>query len=118
MSWKRSIPSCGRGLIELMGGDFDFAALTEVDDTVREEILDELPAATVAEGVREMDSDDTVYILEDLPKEEQAEILQQLPAPELRGYRGRRQERVFRAQRPGGKTASSSRSNRFTRASP
>jgi magnesium transporter len=69
-------------LIELMGGDFDFAALTEVDDTVREEILDELPAATVAEGVREMDSDDAVYILEDLPKEEQAEILQQLPAPE------------------------------------
>jgi magnesium transporter len=69
-------------LIELMGGDFDFTALTEVDDTVREEILEELPAETVAEGVREMDSDDAVYILEDLPKEDQAEILQQLPAPE------------------------------------
>ena len=32
-------------LIELMGADFDFTALTEVDDTVREEILEELPAA-------------------------------------------------------------------------
>src|SRR5712691_2154683 len=69
-------------LIELMGGAFDFTALTEVDDTVREEILEELPAQTVAEGVREMDSDDAVYLLEDLPKEDQAEILEQLPAPE------------------------------------
>jgi magnesium transporter len=69
-------------LIALMGKDFDFTALTEVDDAVREEILEELPAETVAEGVRELDSDDAVYILEDLPKEEQAEILEQLPPPE------------------------------------
>ncbi len=69
-------------LVELMGKDFDFAALTEVDDTVREEILEELPPETVAEGVRELESDDAVYILEDLPKEDQAEILEQLPAPE------------------------------------
>jgi magnesium transporter len=69
-------------LIELMGADFDFTALTEVDDTVREEILEELAAETVAEGVRELDSDDAIYILEDLPKEEQAEILEQLPPPE------------------------------------
>ena len=68
--------------IELLGKDFDFTALTEVDDTVREEILEELPAETVAEGVRELDSDDAVYILEDLPKEEQAEILEQLSPPE------------------------------------
>ena len=47
-------------LVELMGDDFDFSALTEVDDTVREEILEELPAETVAEGVRELDSDDAV----------------------------------------------------------
>ncbi len=69
-------------LIELMGPDFDFTALTEVDDTVREEILEELPSETVAEGVRELESDDAVTILEDLPKDEQAEILDQLPAPE------------------------------------
>ena len=69
-------------LVELMGRAFDFTALTEVDDTVREEILEELPPATVAEGVRELDTDDAVFILEDLPKDEQAEILEQLPAPE------------------------------------
>jgi magnesium transporter len=69
-------------LVELMGDDFDFSALTEVDDTVREEILEELPAETVAEGVRELDSDDAVTILEDLPKDEQTEILEQLPTSE------------------------------------
>jgi magnesium transporter len=69
-------------LIELMGKDFDFSALTEVDDTVREDILDELKPETVAEGVRELDSDDAVYILEDLDRQEQDEILQQLPTVE------------------------------------
>ncbi len=69
-------------LVELMGHDFDFTALTEVDHTVREEILEELPPETVAEGVRELDSDDAVTILADLPKDEQTEILEQLPAPE------------------------------------
>jgi magnesium transporter len=69
-------------LVELMGRAFDFTALTEVDDTVREEILEQLPPRTVAEGVRELDSDDAVFILEDLPKDEQTEILRQLPIPE------------------------------------
>ncbi|MCP8939024.1 magnesium transporter [Alsobacter sp. SYSU M60028] len=69
-------------LIELLGDDFDFAALTEVDDAVREEILEELPAETVAEGVKDLDSDDAVYILEGLDKEDQDEILDALPASE------------------------------------
>jgi magnesium transporter len=69
-------------LIELLGIDFDYTALTEVDDTVREEILEELPPQAVAEGVRDLDSDDAVAIIGDLPKEDQAEILQQLPPPE------------------------------------
>jgi len=69
-------------LVELLGIHFDFSALTEVDDSVREEILEEMPPAQVAEGVRELESDDAVAILEDLPKKEQAEILEQLPATE------------------------------------
>jgi magnesium transporter len=69
-------------LVSLLGIDFDFAALTEVDDAVRDEILDELPPQTVAKGVSELESDDAVAILEDLPKEEQAEILEQLPQPD------------------------------------
>ena len=69
-------------LIELLGIDFDFTALTEVDDAVREDILEELPPQAVAEGVRDLASDDAVVILGDLSKEEQAEILEQLPPPE------------------------------------
>jgi magnesium transporter len=69
-------------LVELLGIDFDFTALTEVDDAVREEILEELPPRTVAEGVRDLDSDDAVAILADLPQAERAEILEQLPPPE------------------------------------
>jgi magnesium transporter len=69
-------------LVELLGIDFDFAALTEVDDAVRGEILEELEPRTVAEGVRDLDSDDAVAILADLPQQERAEILDQLPATE------------------------------------
>ena len=66
--------------IALMGGDFDYAALTEVDDAVREEILEELPNEAIADGVRDLDSDDAVYIIEDLAKEDRAEVLDKLPA--------------------------------------
>jgi magnesium transporter len=69
-------------LIELLGSAFDFTALTEVDEAVREEILEELETATVAEGVRDLESDDAVTILASLPEEEKAEVLEQLPAME------------------------------------
>ncbi|WP_201862819.1 magnesium transporter [Microvirga soli] len=76
------VPDHRHRLIELLGASFDFAALTEVDEAVREEILEELETSTVAEGVRDLDSDDAITILESLPEEEQAEVLDQLPAIE------------------------------------
>src|ERR1700742_2225690 len=69
-------------LVELTGADFDFSALNEVDDSVREEILEELEPETVAEGVRELESDDAVELLETLDEEDQEEILEKLPAKE------------------------------------
>jgi magnesium transporter len=69
-------------LVELMGREFDFAALTEVEDIVREEILEELPTETIAEGVHDLESDDAITILEDLPAEEQQQVLESLPAGE------------------------------------
>jgi magnesium transporter len=69
-------------LVELTGADFDFSALNEVDDTVREEILEELEPETVAEGVRELESDDAVELLEGLDQEDQEEILEKLPPSE------------------------------------
>src|ERR1700755_3496410 len=69
-------------LVELTGADFDFSALNEVDNTVREEILEELEPETVAEGVRELESDDAVELLEGLDEEDQEEILEKLPPQE------------------------------------
>jgi len=69
-------------LVELTGTDFDFSALNEVDDSVREEILEELEPETVAEGVRELESDDAVELLEGLDEADQEEILDKLPATE------------------------------------
>jgi magnesium transporter len=69
-------------LVELTGTDFDFSALNEVDDTVREEILEELEPETVAEGVRELESDDAVELLETLDEKDQEEILEKLPPSE------------------------------------
>src|SRR4051794_9264978 len=69
-------------LVELTAKDFDFSALNEVDDAVREEILEELGPEAVAEGVRELDSDDAVELLEGLDAEDQEEILEKLPPSE------------------------------------
>jgi magnesium transporter len=69
-------------LVELTGTDFDFAALNELDDSVREEILEELEPETVAEGVRELDSDDAIELLESLDEQDKEEILDKLPPSE------------------------------------
>jgi magnesium transporter len=69
-------------LIELLGSAFDFTALTEVDEAIREEILEGLNTSTLAEGVRDLDSDDAVTILESLAEEDKAEVLDQLPPME------------------------------------
>ena len=57
-------------LVRLLGDDFDYTALTEVDEAIRREIVDDLPNEKVAEGLEELDSDDAVYILEDLDEQD------------------------------------------------
>ena len=69
-------------LITLLGPDFDFTALTEVDENIRDEIIEELPNAAVALYVRDLESDDAVSLLEDLDAEDRQEILEALPAVE------------------------------------
>ena len=76
------LPDQRRALVDLLGTDFDFSALTEVDEAIRLDIVDNLPNAQIAQAVQELDSDDAVYILEDLDQEDQDEILSQLPFTE------------------------------------
>jgi magnesium transporter len=104
-------PSLRPRLVELLGIDFDFTALTEVDDAVRDEILEELRPQTVAEGVRDIESDDAVALLEDMPHAERTEILDQIPASERQALArsldypedsaGRRMQTEFIAVPPG-----------------
>jgi magnesium transporter len=69
-------------LIEILGENFDFAALNELDEGERASILDQLDTETVAEGVRDLESDEAVYLLESLDEQDQEEILDHMPAVE------------------------------------
>lgn len=71
-----------RALVSLLGNDFDMAALTEVDEAIRLDIVEHMPNEQIAAALGEMDSDDAVYILEDLNEEDQDEILSKLPFTE------------------------------------
>ncbi|MFD0917654.1 magnesium transporter [Pseudahrensia aquimaris] len=71
-----------QAFVRLSGADFDFTVLTEVDEAIRVDIVDGMEAEQVAEGVRDLDSDDAVFILEDLGNEAREEILAQIPFQE------------------------------------
>lgn len=75
-------PDARLSLVQLLGDDFDMTALTQVDEAIRMEIVDQLPNDQIAAGIGELDSDDAVYILEDLDQEDRDEILSQLPFTE------------------------------------
>ena len=66
-------------LIAALGGDFKAAALTELDEAVRDQMLEAMPAEQVAEALQQLDSDEAVYLIENLDKEEQSDILAKLP---------------------------------------
>ena len=64
-----------RRLIELYGPDFDGDILSELDESIREEVLHTLHPEVLAGAVRELDSDDVVDLVEDLEQDQQAAIL-------------------------------------------
>ena len=76
------LPEQRVALVNLLGDDFDLAALTEVDEAIRLEIVDQMPNEAIAAALTDLDSDDAVYILEDLDQEDREEILAQLPFTE------------------------------------
>jgi magnesium transporter len=73
-------PEQRRLLITTLGDDFKAGALPELDEAVRDQVLEAMPAEQVAEALQQLDSDEAVYLIEDLDKEEQSDILAQLPS--------------------------------------
>lgn len=67
-----------RRLIEIYGRDFDGDILSELDETIREDVLGILQPEVLAEAVRELESDDVVDLIEDLEQDQQNAILEAL----------------------------------------
>ena len=72
-------PEQRAALISTLGEDFDAAALPELDEAVRDQVLEVMPSEQVAEALQQLDSDEAVYVIEDLDKDEQSDILAKLP---------------------------------------
>jgi magnesium transporter len=68
-------PGDRRDLLRLWSGEMDGEILSEIDEAIRDEVIEYLPASVLAEAVRELDSDDLVDILEDLEEPQQEAIL-------------------------------------------
>lgn len=75
-------PSDREALLALWKGGGDGEALgdvlSELSDSIREEVIEALPEALVASAVRELETDDVVDILEDLDTPAQEKILDAL----------------------------------------
>lgn len=67
-----------RGFLALYAREIDGDLLSEIDETIREEVIAALPVEVVAEAVRDLDTDDVVDILEDLEAPAQGRILDAL----------------------------------------
>ncbi len=67
-----------RNLVLLYDREFDGEILSELDESIREEIIVFLHPQVLADAVRELDSDDVVDLIEDLEPEQQETILDAL----------------------------------------
>ncbi|MVO17000.1 magnesium transporter [Parasedimentitalea huanghaiensis] len=65
-------------LIQLYGREFDGEILTELEESVREEVLPILNPQVLAEAVRDLETDDVVDLVEDLEEPQQEAILEVL----------------------------------------
>ncbi|MDW3183589.1 magnesium transporter [Roseobacter sp.] len=65
-------------LVRLYGREFDGEILSELDESIREEVISVLTPQVLTQAVRDMDSDDVVDLVEDLEDEQQEAILDAL----------------------------------------
>ena len=73
-----------RHFIELVGRDLPPEVFAEFDDAIRDEVLDAADNETVANTVQQLESDDAVFIVEDMDEADRAEVLDKIPETERR----------------------------------
>ncbi|WP_072390312.1 magnesium transporter [Hyphomicrobium sp. CS1GBMeth3] len=69
-------------LIQALGPAFNYEVLSEIDETVRDQLSEALPNELLAKAVTELDTDDAAYLIENLEQADRDEILAQLPKGE------------------------------------
>ncbi len=69
-------------LVEALRSDFDQKILAELDETVRERVIDQLGITQLAEVVAGLETDDAIEVVEELDFEKQMEVLGSLPENE------------------------------------
>jgi magnesium transporter len=74
-------------LINFLGSDLKPETLTELGETVRDQVVDLLEPEQLAAAVSELDTDDAVYLLQDLDKAERDKVLTEIPAEERQALR-------------------------------
>ncbi|MCH2163971.1 MAG: magnesium transporter [Marinovum sp.] len=65
-------------LIRLYGAEFEGEILSELDESIREEVIGVLKPDVLADAVRELETDDVVDLIEDLEEPQQEAILDAL----------------------------------------
>ena len=71
-------PELRRDAVALWGGHFDSEVISELDESIQEELLSQLPRERLKEVVRDLESDDVVDLVEDLGAEQRREVLSAL----------------------------------------
>lgn len=66
-------------LIEFTKHDFDPEFLHELDETVRDDVIEQIGVENLAAAVTQLDSDDAVLVLEELDEREQQQVLDAIP---------------------------------------
>ena len=69
-----------RDLLTVWKGGMDGEILSELDESLREEIIENLAPAELAEVVRDLESDDVVDLVEYLDEDQQEQVLDALEA--------------------------------------
>ena len=69
-------------LVALLRRDLDPEVLTELDDAVRDDVLEQLDSKDIAAAATQLETDDAAGLLEDMPEDERREVLAEIPAEE------------------------------------
>lgn len=73
-------PRDRHAFVEIIRDRFDPEVLPELDETVRDEVAEQLGTEVLAGAIARLDSDDALYLIEGLEEGKRRQVLQKIPA--------------------------------------